>query len=103
MLWPGLNARVIQGNELLTYKQLSPDPDYEQKIMRIRDQASKIRYTSLPPLLRGWSGPRFPGQSVGAPDPVGDCTYGIKTGLLLSPKLNQLSAVRNTNASILLL
>jgi len=73
MLWPGLNAPLTQGREVMTRKQLPPDPEYAQRIIRLRDQASKIRYISLPPLLRGWSGPKFPGQSVGPPDPVGDC------------------------------
>jgi len=74
MLWPGLNAPVARGSEVMTSKQLPPNPDYAQELLRIRDEASKIRYRSLPPLLRGWSGSRFPGQSVGPPDPIGDCT-----------------------------
>jgi len=73
MLWPGLNAPVARGTELMTYKRLPPNPDYEQALVRSRDEASRIRYRSLPPLLRGWSGSRFPGQSVGPPDPIGDC------------------------------
>jgi len=74
MLWPGLNAPVTQGRELMSMKKLPPNPDYAQELSRMRDQAGRIRYRSLPPLLRGWSGSRFPGQSVGPPDPVGDCT-----------------------------
>jgi len=73
MLWPGLNTKVLQGNEMLSYKQLPPNPQYAQDIVSQRDKFSQIRYKSLPPLLRGWSGPKFPGQSVGPPDPVGDC------------------------------
>jgi len=74
MLWPGLNAQVTQGREVLTYKKLPPNPDYLQQLISIRDQASQIRHKGLPPLLRGWSGSRFPGQSVGPPDPIADCT-----------------------------
>jgi len=73
MLWPGLNAPVMQGQEARSYKKLPRNPDYEQEIIRLRDQSSQIRYKSLPPLLRGWSGSKFPGQSIGPPDPVGDC------------------------------
>jgi len=74
MLWPGLNTQLMQGREVMSFKQLPPNPDYLQKLVTMRDRASQIRYKSLPPLLRGWSGSRFPGQSVGPPDPIGDCT-----------------------------
>jgi len=73
MLWPGLNAQVVKGKEVMTHKSMPPNPEYEQEIIRIRDKAGLIRHTALPPLLRGWSGSRFPGQSIGPPDPVGDC------------------------------
>jgi len=75
MLWPGLNAQLTKGHDPVSYKKLPPNPDYEQQIISIRDKAGQIRYPSLPPLLRGWSGSRFPGQSVGPPDPIADCTY----------------------------
>jgi small subunit ribosomal protein S5 len=74
-LWPGLNAPVLKGREVMQRKQLPPDPERAQEIVRLRDQMSRIRYTANPPLLRGWSGSRFPGQSVGPPDPVGDYTF----------------------------
>jgi len=74
MMWPGLNAQVMQGSEVMSCKQLPPNPDYIQQIISQRDRAGQIRYKSLPPLLRGWSGSRFPGQSIGPPDPIGDCT-----------------------------
>src|SRR6218665_754968 len=75
MVWPGLNSPVIKGREVMTRKQLPPDPKRGEEMIRLRDQMSRIRYTANPPLLRGWSGSRFPGQSVGPPDPVGDCEY----------------------------
>ena len=74
-MWPGLNTPVIRGREVMTRKQLPPNPERSQEIVRMRDQMSRIRYTALPPLLRGFSGNRFPGQSIGPPDPVGDCKY----------------------------
>jgi len=74
MQWPGLNGPVTQGHQVLTYKQLPPNPEYYQNLISMRDKASQIRHPSIPPLLRGWSGARFPGQSVGPPDPIGDCT-----------------------------
>ena len=75
MVWPGLNAPIIKGREVIRQKQLPPNPDREAELVKIRDQMSRIRYTSLPPLSRGWSGSRFPGQSVGPPDDVQDCEY----------------------------
>lgn len=74
-VWPGLNVPIIKGREVLTLKQLPPDPKRSEEIIKLRDQMSRIRYTANPPLLRGWSGSRFPGQSVGPPDPVGDYTF----------------------------
>lgn len=79
ILWPGLNSPIIKGREVLKRIQLPPDPKRNEEIIKLRDQMSRIRYTANPPLLRGWSGSRFPGQSVGPPDPVADCrfpTYG---------------------------
>jgi len=73
IMWPGLNTPVIRGREVMTRKQLPLNPERSQEIVRMRDQMSRIRYTALPPLLRGFSGNRFPGQSIGPPDPVGDC------------------------------
>lgn len=74
-LWPGLNSPIIKGREVLKRTQLPPDPKRNEEIVKLRDQMSQIRYTANPPLLRGWSGSRFPGQSVGPPDPVADYTF----------------------------
>ena len=73
MLWPGLNSPVIKGREVMRQKQLPPNPDRETELVRMRDEMSRIRHQSLPPLARGWSGNRYPGQSIGPPDPVADC------------------------------
>jgi len=75
MLWPGLNSPVVRGSEVMSYKKLPPNPDYAQEIISLRDRLGRIRYPALPPLLRGYSGSKFPGQSVGPPDPIGDRTY----------------------------
>lgn len=76
-MWPGLNSPIIKGREVLKRIQLPPDPKRNEEIIKLRDQMSRIRYTANPPLLRGWSGSRFPGQSVGPPDPVADCRFPI--------------------------
>ena len=75
MLWPGLNAPVLQGSQVVKMRKLPEDPEREKRILQKRDEMSRIRYKSLPPLLRGWSGPWLRGQSVGPPDPVGDCKH----------------------------
>ena len=75
MLWPGLNAPIMRGQQVVQQQQLPPNPDYEKELVQLRDRMNKIRYPSLPPLVRGWNGSRFPGQSVGPPDKVADCEY----------------------------
>jgi len=75
ILWPGLNTAVVKGREIMQQKQLPPNPERALEVIRLRDQMSRIRYTANPPLLRGWSGSRFPGQSVGPPDPIADYTF----------------------------
>ena len=42
-------------------------------LVRMRDTMSRISNKGAPPLLRGWTGARFPGQSIGQPDAVADC------------------------------
>ncbi len=75
VLWPGLNTPIMKGRNVLKIEKLPPDPDRELKLVQMRDEMSKIQYPALPPLLRGWSGNRYPGQSLGPPDPIGDCKY----------------------------
>ena len=75
MLWPGLNAPILKSKEVVQRTQLPPNPDREMELIKMRDQMSRIRYTALPPLQRGWSGSRFPGQSIGPPNPIDDCKY----------------------------
>ncbi|ESO03920.1 hypothetical protein HELRODRAFT_79614 [Helobdella robusta] len=75
MLWPGLNSPILKGKAIVSRQKLPPDPEKAQEIVRMRDQMSKVRYPALPPLLRGYSGSKFNGQSVGPPDPVADYTF----------------------------
>ena len=75
MLWPGLNAPIMQGRDVVKRRQLPPNPEYQEQLVKIRDELSKVKYPKLAPLERGWSGNRFPGQSIGPPEPFGDCEY----------------------------
>ncbi|KAI0239227.1 28S ribosomal protein S5, mitochondrial [Lamellibrachia satsuma] len=83
ILWPGLNTPVLKGRQVIQLKQLPPNPDRDAELVRIRDEMSRISYKANPPLLRGWSGSRFPGQSMGPPDAVGDYKFeGFDTKVL---------------------
>ncbi|KAK7104937.1 small ribosomal subunit protein uS5m-like [Littorina saxatilis] len=75
MVWPGLNAPVIKGKEVVNIKQLPPDPERESRMMEMRDRGSQFRSFKVPALQRGWTGAKFPGTSVGPPDPVGDYKF----------------------------
>ena len=37
MLWPGLNAPIIRGKELIVQQKLPDDPEREAKLHQIRD------------------------------------------------------------------
>lgn len=83
MVWPGLNAPVIQGRELVERRQLPPDPDREAKLIKMRDTMGQFRPLLLSPLERGWSGTKMHGRSIGPPDPIGDDAFeGFDTKVL---------------------
>jgi len=75
MLWPGLNAPIIQGREVLRQQELPPDENREKRLFELRDKFSSRRRYKIHPLERGWSGTKLHGRSLGAPDPVGDETF----------------------------
>jgi small subunit ribosomal protein S5 len=75
MVWPGLNAPVLKGKEILERRQLPPDPERQAKLFKLRDQAQTFRVLKLNPLERGYSGTKMPGRSIGPPDPVGMDTF----------------------------
>lgn len=69
MLWPGLNAPIFRGREVVERQQLPPDPEREKRLIELRDkQQINFRRIRLTPLERGWSGTRAPGRSLGPPD-----------------------------------
>lgn len=72
MLWPGLNAPIVQGKEVLRQQELPPDESRQKRILELRDKFAGRRSNKVHPLERGWSGNKLPGRSLGAPDPVGD-------------------------------
>jgi len=83
MLWPGLNAPVIRGKELLHQTKLPEDPDRQAKLLKVRDNLGGFKMLKLNPLERGWSGIKLPGRSLGPPDPIGEDSFeGFDTKVL---------------------
>lgn len=75
MLWPGLNAPIIQGREVLRQQLLPPDEDREKRLLEIRNKLGVRKRLKIHPLERGWSGTKLHGRSLGPPDPIGDETF----------------------------
>ena len=83
MVWPGLNAPVLQGKELVIQRELPPDTEREAKILKLRDTMGLFRPLRLSPLERGWSGTKMHGRSIGPPDTLGEDTFdGFDTRVL---------------------
>uniref|UniRef100_A0A1A9VEQ0 Small ribosomal subunit protein uS5m n=1 Tax=Glossina austeni TaxID=7395 RepID=A0A1A9VEQ0_GLOAU len=86
MLWPGLNAPIIRGKELLQQKALPEDStsiEREKNILKLRDSIGGFRVMKINPIDRGWSGTKMAGRSIGTPDPVGEETFdGFDTRVL---------------------
>lgn len=78
MLWPGLNAPIVQGREVLRQQSLPPDENREKRLIEIRNRLASRKRPKLHPLERGWAGTTLPGRSLGPPDPVGDGKYFYK-------------------------
>ncbi|GFY76066.1 28S ribosomal protein S5, mitochondrial [Trichonephila inaurata madagascariensis] len=75
MIWPGLNAPVVQGREIIRQQELPRDEEREKRILELRDKSFGRKFLKLSPLERGWTGNKLPGRSLGAPDPVGEETF----------------------------
>ncbi|KAG0718021.1 28S ribosomal protein S5, mitochondrial [Chionoecetes opilio] len=83
MVWPGLNAPILRGRELVQQQLLPMDEEREAKLIKLRDSMGKFRSLKLDPLERGWSGTKMPGRSIGPPDPIGEDTFeGFDTKVL---------------------
>ncbi len=83
IVWPGLNAPILQGKELVVQRELPPDAEREAKILKLRDSMGLFRPLRLSPLERGWSGTKMHGRSIGPPDSIGQDTFdGFDTKVL---------------------
>eukprot|EP00057_Strongylocentrotus_purpuratus_P015530 XP_011670004.1 PREDICTED: 28S ribosomal protein S5, mitochondrial isoform X2 [Strongylocentrotus purpuratus] len=68
--WPGLNAPVVQGKEVLTIQKKLPDPEKEERLRLMREQWDKKRKRTVPPEERGWTSKSWGGRTLGPPDPI---------------------------------
>ncbi|MCL4122941.1 UNVERIFIED_CONTAM: hypothetical protein GTU68_036973, partial [Idotea baltica] len=83
IVWPGLNAPVIRGKEIVKQQRLPKDENRMQKLLEMRDKMGLFRPLRLNPLERGWSGTKMPGRSIGPPDAIGEDNFnGFDTKVL---------------------
>lgn len=68
MVWPGLNAPVLRGREVVQQKKLPQDKDYLINLLKVRNEMDTYRKYKQHPLERGWSGAKMGGKSLGPPD-----------------------------------
>lgn len=70
MEWPGLNVPLLDKYRTRVIKAGEVNEAYFQRLEELRNKSAvKKKRMKLPPLLRGWTGSRLEGQSVGPPTP----------------------------------
>lgn len=70
--WPGLNAPVVQGRDVLSIAERPPDPLREQKLLEVRNRLDRFRRLSIPPSERGFTGGSPAGKSLGKPESMNE-------------------------------
>ncbi|VDP12517.1 unnamed protein product, partial [Soboliphyme baturini] len=70
-LWPGLNAPIMVGKEMLHRKYIPPNEERETKLLKLREVRTR-RTVKVHPLERGWSGRSVEGRKLGPPEIVKD-------------------------------
>jgi small subunit ribosomal protein S5 len=73
IIWPGLNAPIIKGRDLIKRTKLPPDPERQARLIKLRDSMGTFKMLRLSPTERGWSGSKMPGRSIGPPDSINEC------------------------------
>lgn len=85
MVWPGLNAPILRGRELVSQKRLPQDKNYMVNLLRVRNEMDTYRKNKTHPLERGWSGIRMAGKWFGPPSPILDETFeGFESKVLMT-------------------
>ncbi|GFS74603.1 28S ribosomal protein S5, mitochondrial [Nephila pilipes] len=97
MIWPGLNAPIVQGREIIRQQELPRDEAREKRILELRDKSVGRKSFKLSPLERGWTGNKLPGRSLGPPDPIGEGIHWSTTqnSLFKPPYENQINSGMN--------
>ncbi|CAF1608648.1 unnamed protein product [Rotaria sp. Silwood1] len=73
--WPGLNAPVVQGRDIIPITEKPPDPMHQQRLLDVRNRLDRFRRLSIPPSERGFTGGSPAGKSLGQPDPINEITF----------------------------
>lgn len=69
MVFPGLNAPIVQGEFVIQQRRLMPE-EQERSSTAIETVMRTSRRMKVHPLKRGWSGGIAGGRKIGPPDPV---------------------------------
>ncbi|ELU12582.1 hypothetical protein CAPTEDRAFT_156921 [Capitella teleta] len=75
ILWPGLNTPVLKHSVINKISQVPVNPERDERLAKIREQHSGFKRSAPPPLVRGWTGARMGGKSIGQPEAVGDYEF----------------------------
>ncbi|CAF1435657.1 unnamed protein product [Rotaria magnacalcarata] len=75
MQWPGLNAPVVQGRDVVPIAEKPPDPTYQERLLEVRNRLDRFRRLSIPPSERGFTGGSPAGKSLGQPDSLNEVTF----------------------------
>lgn len=75
MVWPGLNTTDMRDKKVIKMEEQPPKPMRQEELDKMREQKGYGGRPKILALQRGWSGNRYPGMSMGPPDPVGECRY----------------------------
>jgi small subunit ribosomal protein S5 len=73
--WPGLNAPVVQGRDIVPIAERPPDPMRETRLLEVRNRLDRFRRLSIPPSERGFTGGSPAGKSLGQPNPINESMY----------------------------
>ncbi|CAL7949580.1 unnamed protein product [Xylocopa violacea] len=93
ILFPGLNANVMQGNYIYEQRVLTSEEQQNIPVTPVANSVSKRR-VKVHPLMRGWSGGSPGGKKIGPPDPVdGDAFEGFETIILESNYRSRMTSV----------
>ncbi|KAK0059908.1 28S ribosomal protein S5 mitochondrial [Biomphalaria pfeifferi] len=75
MVFPGLTGPAMTGKKILEVYQPKKDESAEAASAQKKVPERKRRFPKIPSLLRGYSGRKFAGTSIGPPDPINDYVF----------------------------